>query len=458
MASSTAVLRKTLCAEGLVRIVRDAFGAIPDRRRQGSVRFSLPDTLMAALAMFQFKSPSLLHFDEHTRGAESETLVANLRRLYRLAAVPSDTQMRAILDAVPFSAVRPALRAVHSAAQRGRILEDFKLEPFGDRLLLAIDGTGLFSSTAVRCPQCGVKKRSKGTVEYYHQLLAAVMLSPDVSTVLPVDFEPIIASDGQAKDCSERNAAKRLVRSIAAQYPKRRFLVLEDSLSANGPHITVLLEHAMDFIIVAKESVLERLYSVYDARQRESGGGEVVEFERTDERGVIRGVRFANDLPLNAAHESLRVNLLEFWEVTPATKRKEEKTSTWAWITSLEIDEGNALEIARAGRTRWGVENQTFNCLKNQGYHLEHSYGHGKEHLSSTLAGLMLLSFLFDQVQEHACAVFQAARRVTRRKDELWSSMRTYLRDVAIESWEVLFGTIGRLGPRLRIGDVPDTG
>jgi len=439
MAPSTSVLRKTLCTPGLIRIVRERFSELSDRRRAGSVRFSLTDTLVSALAMFQLKSPSLLEFDERTRGAEDKTLIGNLRRLYHLLAVLSDTQMRSILDAVPFTALRPALRAVHSAVQRGRMLENFKLEPFGERLLLAVDGTGLFSSTAIRCPQCGVKRRANAVKEYCHELLVAAIISPETSTVLPVDFEPIIASDGQTKDCSERNAARGLIRSIAAQYPKRRFLVLEDALSANGPHVRLLLEHGMDFIISAKESVLERLYKSYDERQSDAADGGVVTFERTDKRGVIRGVRFANDLPLNAAHEELRVNLLELWEVSPATKRMAEKTSTWAWITSLEISETNALDIARAGRTRWRIENETFNCLKNQGYHLEHSYGHGKEHLSSTLAGLMLLSFLFDQVQEHACDLFKRARQVKRRRDELCKNLSVLkgdpLQDVVEDRW-----------------------
>jgi len=55
---------------------------------------------------------------------------------------------------------------------------------------------------------------------------------------------------------------------------------------------------------------------------------------------------------------------------------------------------------ARAGRTRWKVENELFNVIKNKGYHLEHSYGHGKQFLCSTLGGLMLLAFLIDEIQE----------------------------------------------------------
>ena len=51
-----------------------------------------------------------------------------------------------------------------------------------------------------------------------------------------------------------------------------------------------------------------------------------------------------------------------------------------------------------------------FNTLKNQGYNLEHSYGHGEKHLSTVLAILMMLAFLPGQIQESCCGYFQAAR------------------------------------------------
>jgi hypothetical protein len=138
MASTTATLRKDLSALGMIAILRKHFSKIKDRRRQASIRFSLPDTLCAALAMFQFKSPSLLQFDEAYQ--TDEVLMGNLLRLYSLDKVASDTQMRAILDEVKPSELRPAFRALHSSAQRGKVLEDFAI--FDNRLLLSIDGTG----------------------------------------------------------------------------------------------------------------------------------------------------------------------------------------------------------------------------------------------------------------------------------------------------------------------------
>jgi hypothetical protein len=54
----------------------------------------------------------------------------------------------------------------------------------------------------------------------------------------------------------------------------------------------------------------------------------------------------------------------------------------------------------KGGRCRWKIENQTFNTLKTQDYEFEHHYGHGKQHLATVLAMLMMLAFLIDQVQE----------------------------------------------------------
>ena len=114
MASHLATLRKDLSAPGLIRIVREQFSRIIDTRRQGSILFTLPDTLCAALAMFQFKWPSLLQFDEASHG--DETIRGNLRRLYWLDEVASDSQMRDILDLVKPSELRKAFRAIHSSA------------------------------------------------------------------------------------------------------------------------------------------------------------------------------------------------------------------------------------------------------------------------------------------------------------------------------------------------------
>ena len=66
----------------------------------------------------------------------------------------------------------------------------------------------------------------------------------------------------------------------------------------------------------------------------------------------------------------------------------------FSWVTDLTITRDNARHLVRGGRARWKIENETFNTLKNQDYHLEHNFGHGEQNLSVVFAMLMMLAFL----------------------------------------------------------------
>ena len=66
----------------------------------------------------------------------------------------------------------------------------------------------------------------------------------------------------------------------------------------------------------------------------------------------------------------------------------------FSWVTDLELTAGSVEKVMRGGRARWKIENETFNTLKNQGYQLEHNFGHGQQHLSVVFAMLMLLAVL----------------------------------------------------------------
>ena len=71
-----------------------------------------------------------------------------------------------------------------------------------------------------------------------------------------------------------------------------------------------------------------------------------------------------------------------------------------SWVTDIHIDRGNIKQLVRGGRSRWTIENETFNTLKNQGYHLEHNFGHGKKNLSINFFLLNLLAFFMHQILE----------------------------------------------------------
>ena len=81
-----------------------------------------------------------------------------------------------------------------------------------------------------------------------------------------------------------------------------------------------------------------------------------------------------------------------------------------SFITDLAIGANNVAELAACGRARWKIENETFNVLKTKGYHIEHNFGHGKQHLASILVTLNLLAFAFHTTCDIADELWRAAR------------------------------------------------
>ena len=83
--------------------------------------------------------------------------------------------------------------------------------------------------------------------------------------------------------------------------------------------------------------------------------------------------------------------------------------------------------------------------MKNQGYRLEHNFGHGAQNLSVVLALVMMLVFLVDQTQQLCCPLFQAAwhKRGTNKRS-LWEEMRNLFRSFLFASMQELYEAIVR--------------
>src|SRR5437764_6295474 len=154
--------RRHLHFDALVQLVRQRFARLPEQRR--SPDFSLADTLMAGLALFSLKDPSLLAFMRRA-------LDHNLRCVFGLKAIPSDTQMRAILDEVDPLLLRPLFKDIFRQLQRGKVLEDYVF--LDGYYLVALDGVEYFRSKKVHCAHCLSRQHHNGEVSYYHQMLGA---------------------------------------------------------------------------------------------------------------------------------------------------------------------------------------------------------------------------------------------------------------------------------------------
>ena len=419
MALAPGEARQDLSADALFQVLRSYFGSLPDHR-SGEVEILLHDALMSAFAMFSLKDPSLLAFDQRRRDPND-----NFRTIYGINRVPCDSQMRAILDPVDPADLRTPFREIFRRLQRGKALERFKY--LDGHYLLSLDGTTYYSSSNIHCPSCLVKNHRNGNTTYSHQLLGATLVHPDLKEVIPLAPEPIIQQDGQTKNDCERNATRRWLKRFRQEHPHLPVIVVEDALSANAPHLRDLREARVHYIIGVKPGdhafLFEHLRTVDEAGQMQ------VLTLHDPTTGILHHFRFCNGVPLNESNPDELVNVLEYWEIHP-----DGKVQHFSWITDFLLVPEIVWDIMRGGRARWKIENETFNTLKNQGYHLEHSYGHGEQNLSVVLALLMMLAFLVDQVQQACCPLFQAAWNKMKTKCHLWEEIRNCFHMLVFDS------------------------
>ena len=423
-------LRKALSAPGLLRGVRKSFDKLEDP--VSARRFRLSDCLMSGLAVFGLKYPSLLQFDRDAR--TDEVVRANLKTLYGIERAPCDTALRERLDEVDPRELRVAFKRVFAALQRGKGLEGFTW--LDGHYLLSVDGTGYFSSSSVHCEHCCEKHHKDGHVTYYHQMLGAVVVHPEQREVFPLAPEPIVKGDGATKNDCECNAAKRMLEDVRREHPHLKLIVVEDGLASNGPHINLLKSLDMRFILGAKPGDHKALFEWVASTERMNTGA-VKHVEHTDAQDVHHRFRYLNAAPLNDTHFELEVNFLEYWETRPNGK-----TQRFSWVTDLPIDDTNVMALMRGARARWRIENETFNTLKNQGYCFEHNFGHGKKHLSTVFAYLMMLAFLIDQCQQRCCTLFQGAQAKAERARYFWERLRALFLGYRLPDWEALYGAI----------------
>jgi hypothetical protein len=412
--------RKHLNADTLFSLVRRHFVTLPDDRAD-EVEIPLSDALMSAFAMFSLKSPSLLAFDK-------QRAEGNLQPLYGIGRVPCDTQMRERLDPMSPESLRPSFKSVFRHLQRGKALEPMVF--LDGHYLVALDGTGYFSSKTIHCASCLQKKHRNGSITYAHQMLGAAIIHPDYREVIPLMPEPIVKQDGTQKNDCERNAAKRFISKLRQDHPHLKFIITEDALSSNAPHIETLNDYGCHYILGVKEGDHAYLFSQVQAAEE---AGEVTYYEQRDRAaGIVHRFRFVNDMPLNASREDVRVNFIEYWEIG------QDKVQHFSWVTDLRVSKRTVYKLMRGGRARWKIENETFNTLKNQGYNFEHNYGHGYQNLSVVFATLMMLAFLVDQTQQLCCPLFRAVWAKLGSKRLLWERMRALFYDYRLDSMREL--------------------
>lgn len=418
---------KTLMVDNLIKLVRDGFDTVRDGRRNNN-SYELANMLSLSFAMFHLKDPSLSSFRN-----EFSVRSENLARVYGVSVLPGDTAIREAIDQVSPKDLQDLFEPQLAFLKSEGVLE--KRHVLGQYTAISIDGTGHYCSGKKGCPQCMVKNHRNGKKTYYHQLLGAVAVHPSQSTVFPVACEAIVKQDGQTKNDCELNASKRIIPQVRQTLGDEKIIAVFDALYSNGPHIKALMAADMRYIIGTKGKTF---VDIQVESLRKTDGLTTVKWQTKDK---ICTVNFVNGLILNGEHQEIETNYFEFIEID---KKSGEQTFYSTWITDIEIDCENIKELVDVARSRWKIENETFNTLKNQGHHLEHNYGHGEKHLATNFAILTFLAFLVDQIAQHLDKDFQKAKDVCKSFKAFWEKIRSVFDLLPTMSMEAIYRFISK--------------
>ena len=424
--------------------LQSKFSAIEDTRRKYNQKYSLKNILLSGFSLFSLKDSSLLSYVQQYRERK-----ANLKSVYGITQCPSDSGLRTILDDVEPSALQSILPSyVQLLAENGHLdsfLLDFsnksdisdkgsKKSNLDGYLLIPIDGVQYFSSSEVNCACCLQKKHKNGSTTYHHNALTAVIAHPDLPQVLVVASEEIKKQDGQKKNDHELVAATRLMPMIKQAIGARKAIIGGDSLFANAPFIRLLISQNFNFLFSIKEGYQGYPFIQFNQLSQE---GKTKIWRQKDAKHEYH-YEFVNNLILNGQNQDIKVNFIRFKQ----TNIKTGEILTMEWITDIPLSICNINTVVKAGRARWKIENETFNTLKNQGYHYDHNFGHGKKYLAQNLAQLMLIAFMFDQIQQLLSPLFNKALLICKSKKILWIKVREIIDLVPVINMESVYKII----------------
>jgi hypothetical protein len=324
------------------------------------------------------------------------------------------------------------------------VIEEYRVLEGG--VLGAMDGLWYFSSEKIGCEHCltAKKKDAKGKEHRinFHAGVAVALVKPGSNKVLPLAPEIIRNEDGKEKQDCEHSAGKRWLEKHGEEYSWLKITLLGDDLYSDVPFCGKVLENGMSFIFTCKGETHKWLRETV-----ENSYMRVITDKKWNPRKKKHDIhtwKYLNKVPLR--YDERNPFLVNYLEYEIRTEGADKPTYHNSWVTDKEITDYNATYLAECGRTRWKIENEHNNVLKNRGYNLEHNFGHGKEHASEIFCMLNLLALMFHTILNLADSDYRQARIKAGRRDALFQKFRLAFEWFLFNNWQhfihfILHGT-----------------
>jgi len=416
----------------LIQRWRTVAAGLPDRRTGQNRLYTMADIALSAFAVFFTQCPSFLSFQQNMQKVVGRN---NARSLFQIEHIPSDNHIRQTLDPIEASCLFSLFDDLHKAFDETGLLE--AMRAVQQTRLIALDATWYFSSQSqnIHCGHCSCLRHAEGQLIHFHSAITPVIVSPGHSQVVPLRPQFITSQDGELKQDCEINAAKRWLATHAQRYSTGNDTLLGDDLYAHQPFCRQVLLHNFHFLFTCKPSSHWHLNGWVEALPPGRGLHTLkLRVKGRSNRWEYQHYRWANQVPLSDSDDALKVN----WCEVTVTNGQGAVLYRNAFITDWEITADTVVGLVAAGRARWKIENESNNVLKTKGYHLEHNFGHGKEHLSSLLMTMNLLAFALHTLLEITDTSYQLVRAAIGARRKFFQHFEALTAYWFFDNWERL--------------------
>jgi hypothetical protein len=334
-------------------------GNVPDPRNALRIYYPLKTLLWTTILAFICGARSRRDF--RAKSATAEFLAnSNWQLDSSDAAVPHPDTLVYLLKRLKSQELATLPVGCVHTLMRNRVLDESRLE---GHYLVAIDGTGILSSSKKHCDACLTQVHKNGTTTYHHMVLEAKLVTPGgLAFSVGTEFVENAKPKATKQDC-ELRALYRLLPRLKERFPRARICLLLDSLYANDPVLKLCEKYGWKYTITFKEGSAPAAYADFQTLRRLQNGNRLT-IDRGEE---MQQIEWVNGL----VWEKHRCNVLRC-----KVSRRNGVTTDFVWLTNFDLHPRNVEAVANyGGRCRWKIENEGFNAQKNGEFHIEHPFG-----------------------------------------------------------------------------------
>ena len=192
-------------AAALIEKVRAAFRSLPDGRGQSNNRrYEREGAALSAFAVFFSQSPSFLDSQVRMQKQQGRN---NAASLFGVHEIPCDNPIRNLLDPVPAMTLFPVIADIGDVRYHPGCLEAFR--SINGTFLMALDGTGFFSSENIACAHGSQTVLKNGKPRYRHIAVTPVLVAPGQSPAIVLPPEFVQPQEGHDQQDGELAASAR---------------------------------------------------------------------------------------------------------------------------------------------------------------------------------------------------------------------------------------------------------